>query len=51
MYPHPDNALRVVYNKRKTLKTSKPSIGICVQAFRFGKLKIKIIFLNTKTIL
>ncbi len=37
MNPHPDNALRVIYNTRKTGKMSKPSIGICVQAFRFGK--------------
>lgn len=46
MEASPGNVLKVIYNKRSTqvagVKTEnmtekkKPSIGICVQAFRFG---------------
>lgn len=35
----PGNVLKVIYNRRKAVSTEakKPSIGVCVQAFRFGK--------------
>ena len=39
---HPDNVLRVIHNQRKVPKTGKPSIGICVQAFRFGTYDVSV---------
>lgn len=37
----PSNVLRVIYNQRNTNHT-KPSIGICVQALRFGALDFSV---------